>query len=307
MWNTAYENVLYMACSDFFLSFGAILAFSRLFLLHSPLEEGDPFCSVSFFLHNCFGCSTIIWYFIIAINIFLMLHGIDTNKLIWLKVLHHIIAWGYGLATTLILYFKNLYSPIIGGYYCAILDPRDSHHWTTYGLLLLVESYCVFLLIYTGLASKLHWHRLPLGTSTIFRRLFFMIIVFVFVWGFSVTQRIIDYIYNERKGNLQMITICGSGLANFIVWGLGNPKLCNWGGCLPFHARWSNSDVGSSLLDGETDVKLKQNSLIYQAMQSVVDGNDGEIPCGIPLSSSFEIPRPASVISEEKYVRRHSN
>jgi len=214
-----------MTLCDFFLSLNQVLCWARPYVTSEPLKASDMFCAYSYIVEHVFVLGTVLWYFMMAINIFLILRRTSDLTLKNIRKYQHLFVWGYALSATIPPFITKSYGPMAIADYCYFTSASDLLRLLFFAPLTLCIFSCLGLLVYAFVSLYLTRRVVRSQSFIILRRLGCMVIVFTVLWGLALFARIEDYIGAQEKYNLQLYSLTLSGLCNFMVWGATNLKV----------------------------------------------------------------------------------
>jgi len=224
------QLVFYMSLGECLLS--AMLAVGASLTLWSDeiLDASDAWCGISFFLLHIGINMGALYYFVITLNIHLILRGWTDARLRELRPYQHLGVWMYTLCATLPPTIRHKYAPMSGVDYCYFPEPRDPRRLLMYGPLSIIFCYSMWLILYAIYYFMIRRATLKsTAFAIILRRLSLVVFNFMVLKGPALFVRLIDAILNQKTtSDLQMITLSLSGLANFIVWGITNQRVLNF-------------------------------------------------------------------------------
>jgi len=227
-WDSPVQIVLYMAVSDLFVSFDLTMAFARPFIANGALQASDGFCTMSFLVLHIFIIGTFLWYFMMAVNIFFILHGYTDEKMRAMRKWQHLFVWSYAICGTLPPLVLKKYSPMSYADYCYFPDPDDPLKLIVYAPLCICLIFCIFLFFYALLFFLCRRNQVKTLSTAIIRRLGFMVFLFVVTWSLAVYSRLGDAVGHPEPPALQLVGMTLGGFFNFIVWGATNQKVINY-------------------------------------------------------------------------------
>jgi len=268
----------YMAFCDFFLAGAMLLAFTYPFHSSQPLTKDSLQCKMTFLLVNFFSTATVLWYFMIALNIFLTIRGVEPNTLQRYSKYQHCFVWGYPLVATIVPFGLDRYNPLDEEYYCWYSGPRDANRFLVYSAVILSLSFCVFLLLYAIAASICSRDLFTSQSGVVFFRLTITVIAFSLVWGFALYQRISDWVCNGPQVDEPCrIALTASGFCNFIVWGATSPRV--------LHA-WCHFYVSRSPVLSTNDVRSP-----HSQPSQLTSRGENDLRSPFPSSESLNSPK----------------
>jgi len=196
----------------------------------------------------------MLWYLMIALNIFLMIRGFSETTLYRMRPYQHLFVWSYTMGATLPALIRKQYSPLSEADYCWFAEADDPRR-----LLLDAPLFVTLIFCQVPLLQVLYivvQRRSELGgvhsSDRILRRLVIMVVVFTLLWGIALVGRIMQAVGVNWNGfDLALLPITLNGFFNFLIWGLTHQKMVQW-----FQVKLGNSlnnlDLTTSLIISST-------------------------------------------------------